>query len=474
MVLTARPRFSSSPFNFNQRECSGVCVLSFNHALLRDAILTIALARVWKSNKCVLCFQFILVALLVSPGTVSSSYVSPVIFIHTSDDETAEVTRYTFFTHRMMPVGEIPTKSPLSSTSSFQRGSSIPDVGGPLPSTTVSATVSSPPPSSSSSSSLATTTSSTSAEMTSGRSGHSIVGHDRLPAIVNPKEVDELLSRQLRQLKAEAHNPINEEIHGVRCLAPEETPEMVTEALRRLAEEIEVIPFNARVGYNTAQQMFGSSTYVNTTDFRLKFLRSHLFDARKAAFRIVCFLDLVLEYFGTEVLRRPLQLSDLDKDTIDCIRSGFQQILNVRDRSGRRLGVGVQNIGLHLHYRTRVSDEFLHLFFECVYGVLPAKKLGVEERCAMSMHRTVHERSAILSPSVPTSMNIAVGHGNLLLVGGYGGRRKPTEGICLCVVARTDRSNIAFCPSRSEGPLRRETNLRGVPMPSSCLPFRIP
>ena len=55
------------------------------------------------------------------------------------------------------------------------------------------------------------------------------------------------------------------------------------------------------------------------SDFRLRFLRSELFDAAKAAKKIVGFLDLLLEYYGEFALRRPIRLSDLGKEATEKV-----------------------------------------------------------------------------------------------------------------------------------------------------------
>jgi hypothetical protein len=53
------------------------------------------------------------------------------------------------------------------------------------------------------------------------------------------------------------------------------------------------------------------STCVNEEWFRLRFLRSELFDVKAAAERIIRYLDLVETYYGEIGLQRPIQLSDL-------------------------------------------------------------------------------------------------------------------------------------------------------------------
>lgn len=142
-------------------------------------------------------------------------------------------------------------------------------------------------------------------------------------------------------LSGEARNRIQEEVHGVHCMNPEENPELLRESLSKLAEILDSndhIPERDKKAY-LASQRLGESipTYVNTDDFRLRFLRADLFDIHKAARSIVKFLDMVEATFGPYALERPPQLDDFDKDELKMIRKGLIQFLPYRDRSGRRV-----------------------------------------------------------------------------------------------------------------------------------------
>ena len=52
---------------------------------------------------------------------------------------------------------------------------------------------------------------------------------------------------------------------------------------------------------------------INSDDFRLMYLRSELFDVKKAADRIVKALDFLLEFWGEYALKRKIRLSDFTK-----------------------------------------------------------------------------------------------------------------------------------------------------------------
>jgi len=169
----------------------------------------------------------------------------------------------------------------------------------------------------------------------------------------DPKSVTNFISKQLLELSLNDRNAILEETHGVRCLAPEETPNFISVALEKLAAEIDKLPIHQKSAYLQSQQhqsgnsettqttststSTSTSTYVNTVDFRLRFLRVKLFDAQQAAKHLVKYLEVALEYFGTYALFRPVKLSDFTKEELRVFRTGVAQFLPFRDRHGRRV-----------------------------------------------------------------------------------------------------------------------------------------
>jgi hypothetical protein len=158
---------------------------------------------------------------------------------------------------------------------------------------------------------------------------------------VDPKAVEALLARELEQMSFEDREQMNEEIHGVRTLAPDEDPEMLEEGLRQLVVELESLP--STPCYDAAMVM--SSPYVQDRSFKLKFLRAERFDARKAAVRLEKYLSFHQDHFGTEALKRPIYMADLDKDDLEILRMGNLQLLPSRDRSGRRIMARLGDFG---------------------------------------------------------------------------------------------------------------------------------
>jgi len=156
--------------------------------------------------------------------------------------------------------------------------------------------------------------------------------------IEDPQAVDSLLSKELLELSLKDRTAIQEEIHGVKCLAPEETPELLEASLLELdlaLENDDLIPPFKKQAYRRSQKL--RKTHVNDKSFRLRFLRMTLFDVEKAAEKIVNFLDISLDLFGGFALERAIRLSDFDNRELKYLREGEIQLLPFRDRSGRRI-----------------------------------------------------------------------------------------------------------------------------------------
>lgn len=144
-----------------------------------------------------------------------------------------------------------------------------------------------------------------------------------------------LLAYELNQMSFKERDEINEEVHGVRDRYDrvEETPELLSDSLHKLSLELNAIKH--KPSYERSQAF--ARTWVNTQEFRLIFLRCALFNARKAASRMVAFLELLHEYFGEYALEREIYLSDFDEKDMQFLNAGYYQLLPGRDRSGRRI-----------------------------------------------------------------------------------------------------------------------------------------
>ena len=146
------------------------------------------------------------------------------------------------------------------------------------------------------------------------------------------------------------------------------------EALKELADALEKMPKEKKVALDIAAQRLPS--YVENEDFRIKFLRAEAFDAHSAATRMALYFDAKLDLFGESALCREILLSDLDNDDMDCLRTGYLQVLADTDFGDRKV----------LFYYHAVSDcyrytENLLRSFWYVANVLSTsedvQKLGV-------------------------------------------------------------------------------------------------
>jgi hypothetical protein len=216
----------------------------------------------------------------------------------------------------------------------------------------------------------------------------------------NPHKVDDLLRNEMMKLSVKDRNGIYEEIHGVRCIAPIETPEFLERSLIELNTELARIPpsekrafchasststststltstqnnnnynynycnnqnnHNINYNINNHNNSNKKTNYVDTDDFRLRFLRCELFDVRKAARRLVNYLDLIAYGLpfekGLVVLQRPITLSDLNDAEQSILRKGHLQLLPFRDRSGRRILTVVASLGIRFDPQMWVSTS---------------------------------------------------------------------------------------------------------------------
>lgn len=162
------------------------------------------------------------------------------------------------------------------------------------------------------------------------------VRHDEIPSDISPDQMDSLVAKQMTSLSMEDREKVYYDVHGV-SEEVKETPEMVTLSLLQLELELQKLQLEQKDAYEAAKSM--NPTYVENPEFRLKFLRADLFDARKAASRLARHFEAKLELFGRDKLARDIQQDDLDKETIDALYSGYTQTMPLRDRAGRLVNI---------------------------------------------------------------------------------------------------------------------------------------
>jgi hypothetical protein len=179
----------------------------------------------------------------------------------------------------------------------------------------------------------------------------------------------DMFSRVVSQERLKLSNAdriaLDEEIHGVRCRALAETPELIQRSLMGFRKELYSLSNNMRRIYamiastvverrykerlernsninhwNTPPSVPHHTKHYATEDddFRLRFLRCELFDVKKAVKRFLNYLNLVHELWGFEIVSRRLVLvKDFSKLEYKYLKKGDIQLLPFRDRSGRKV-----------------------------------------------------------------------------------------------------------------------------------------
>jgi len=238
--------------------------------------------------------------------------------------------------------------------------------------------------------------------------------------------IEDSMSKELLKLSFKDRVAIQEELHGVRCLAPEESPDLIDDALREfdrqlMAEKLEIQiqlqderleieggdapkkkkkkknvlrnvesdsdsdsnqpshshgeePLNnnnssnnndrntitatdgSNIDGNSGSNIDSGSTgcYLNDPNIRLRFLRCACFDVPKAVRRFVNFLEMNTELFGEYVAERPLHIGDFTSRREDvALQNSRNQYLPFRDRSGRRVFVGVGTCDMNIEFSLR-------------------------------------------------------------------------------------------------------------------------
>ena len=175
-----------------------------------------------------------------------------------------------------------------------------------------------------------------------------------------PKEfvLEKTLAEELQKLSFKERVEIEEEVHGVRCGAVEETPELIRSSLKEfddllnLRKEKNELPDNGDNKNNsyllrnvvrislldeTEAQAAKSKCYLNDPDIRLRFLRCETFNVQDAVERFINFILFTGDLFGDFVADRRISLSDFTTREQRIFQNSRCQYLRFRDRSGRRI-----------------------------------------------------------------------------------------------------------------------------------------
>lgn len=180
-------------------------------------------------------------------------------------------------------------------------------------------------------------------------------------------DMDAIRLNELYQLPPTERERIQEEIHGVKSMAVEETPELLQVSFCQFDAHVQTLTTQPQhkkwqpehAAYHYAVGHSQDCQYVLTNrNFHLMFLRAELFDVPAAAVRYLKNLAILYRYFGYQALQRPLHFhQDLTRAEQTELKTGKMQILPSRDRSGRLISVILEAFACEIEAAVGGFDE---------------------------------------------------------------------------------------------------------------------
>mmetsp|Transcript_5606 Transcript_5606/g.7977 ORF Transcript_5606/g.7977 Transcript_5606/m.7977 type:complete len:358 (+) Transcript_5606:223-1296(+) len=154
-----------------------------------------------------------------------------------------------------------------------------------------------------------------------------------------------------------------------------ETPDLISESLKIMEEEIEAI--EDKEEYETA--LFISQDHIESVEFRLAFLRADHFDAVKAAWRMVEYWKRKVELFGCEKAFKPfVTLLHLHEKDYEALIKGGHRMLPHSDQWGRAI------LFRYSEYFTKDVDSMIRLAWLMVHMAIFDAEFGSEiQKCGI-------------------------------------------------------------------------------------------
>eukprot|EP00980_Cylindrotheca_fusiformis_P017568 scaffold5516_cov105-Cylindrotheca_fusiformis.AAC.2 len=153
--------------------------------------------------------------------------------------------------------------------------------------------------------------------------------------ITPTSSVDAVLAVELGKLSRKEREKVYEDVHGVSDVI-QETPEFIADCLEQMDREIDI--FKNMDAYEQAKLQ--SSNLMMNREYRLAFLRSTLFNAKKAALHLLQYLCYKQEILGTEQPSKyRISFEDLGPTSTRILKLGSIQVLPNRDSKGRAIVV---------------------------------------------------------------------------------------------------------------------------------------
>ena len=153
---------------------------------------------------------------------------------------------------------------------------------------------------------------------------------------LNLETSEKYIAQELNQLSITQRDAILHDLHGISDVI-DEKPFFVDERLKMLQDELQNISY--KPAYDLAVQQ--NPVFPTERSFKLQFLRADGFNPDVAARRMTAYFEQKLKLFGEQNLTQNIRVLDLDDETIDCLNSGYMQLLPSRDRAGRAVWVAV-------------------------------------------------------------------------------------------------------------------------------------
>jgi hypothetical protein len=231
-------------------------------------------------------------------------------------------------------------------------------------------------------------------------SSQNIARHDEEPLM---KETYALLAKSMNGLSVEERNGALDDLHGVSSTQGE-TPELRRERMKDMEAHIQQMDPTEKRAYSLAYQ--DSANYVTSERFTMRFLRTENLDPKRAAERLIRYFEHKLELFGREKLVKDLSVDDLSEEDLKYIATGFCNVLDKRDRSGRVVFYTDSSISVKVPITVRARVQFY--LYSLMSRDETVQKLGAVIVISAVGQRTYFQDRAIRMAALLSSVPVKI------------------------------------------------------------------
>ncbi|KAG7344813.1 hypothetical protein IV203_032344 [Nitzschia inconspicua] len=211
--------------------------------------------------------------------------------------------------------------------------------------------------------------------------------------VVTQTDVDSLLyAKDMYELSHEEREQVLLDIHGVVSEIVEETPDFVQEKRKELSSCL--LQANTKGTHAYSKALLQDATYIQSSRFQLPFLRCENWDASAASVKLLNFLEMKLQLFGTEKLCRDITISDLSKEDRKMLESGFFQLSSQRDVAGRAILTAMPMCAYPEMSMDSVMRAFYYMYMTAAHDVETQQKGLVLIGCNVGPRRQVNRKIA--------------------------------------------------------------------------------